>query len=64
MTEMILLRGHKSCGVYFCLHGPRQTKFSAIWETDNNSIWFYDSTGQRFLKTQLAAAPQLELSAA
>jgi hypothetical protein len=64
MTERLLLRGSKCCGLYFCLHGPRQTKFSAIWETENNTILFYDSTGERFLKTRLVAAPSLELVAA
>ncbi len=64
MTERLLRRGDKWCGLYFCLHGPRETKFSAIWETENNTILFYDSTGERFLKTHLVAAPSLELVAA
>lgn len=64
MTELLLRRGSKCCGLYFCLHGPRETKFSAIWETENNTVLFYDSTGERFLKTRLMAAPCLELVAA
>ena len=64
MTELLLRRGSKCCGLYFCLHGPRETKFSAIWETENNTVFFYDSTGERFLKTRLVAAPSLELVAA
>ena len=46
-------------GIYFCLHGPRATKFSAIWETDRNQILFYGSGGERFQKTQLAETSQL-----
>ncbi len=64
MTERILLRAGKPCGVYFCLHGPRAVKFSAIWETERNSILFYGATGERFLKVHLVAAPRLEALAA
>ena len=53
MTERILLRGGRPCGIYFCLHGPRSVKFTAIWETDRNTILFYGSTGQRQRRTQL-----------
>jgi len=64
MTERILLRGGKPCGIYFCLHGPRMTKFSAIWETDRNRVLFYGAGGERFQKTQLTEAPRLECVAA
>ena len=47
MTERILVRGGKPCGLYFCLHGPRAVKFTAIWETDRNSVLFYGATGER-----------------
>ena len=59
MTERILRRGGKPCGIYFCLHGPRAVKFSAIWETDRNQVLFYSSNGERFQKTQLLGAPDL-----
>lgn len=59
MSERVLVRGGQPCGVYFCIHGPRQVKFSAIWETDSNTILFYGSTGERFLKMQLIDAPKL-----
>lgn len=62
MTERILMRGGRPCGIFFCLHGPRSVKFTAIWETDRNTILFYGSTGQRFQRTQLVAAPRLEPS--
>ena len=63
MTERIILRGGKPCGIYFRLHGPRATQFSAIWETDRNQILFYGSAGERFQKTQLVEAPALEYAA-
>ncbi len=64
MTERVLVRGEKPCGIQFCLHGPRATKFTAIWETDRNQVLFYGSRGERFLKTQLHENPRLELAAA
>ncbi len=64
MSEQVLIRSGRPCGMHFCLKGPRAVLFSAIWETKHNSILFYDSTGQRFLRTQLLAAPALELAAA
>lgn len=64
ISEHILVRAGNPCGIYFCLHGPREVKVSAIWETDSNSILFYGSSGERFHKTQLVGAPQLELTAA
>ena len=64
MTERILVRGGKPCGIHFCLHGPRSTRFSAIWETDQNRVLFYGSCGERFLKTQLSDSLGLESAAA
>ena len=52
-TERVLLRGGRPCGMFFCLHGPRDVKFTAIWETDRNTVLFYTSTGERQVKTQL-----------
>ncbi len=60
MTERILVRTDRPCGIYFCLHGPRAVTFSAIWETQRNTILFYGSTGERFGKVQLVEAPRLE----
>jgi hypothetical protein len=60
ITERFLIRSGEPCGIYFCLHGPRSVKFTAIWETDRNTILFYGSSGERQRRTQLAQAPSLE----
>ena len=60
MTERILVRSGKPCGIFFCLNGPRAVKVTAIWETERNTILFYSSSGERFHRTQLAKAPKLE----
>ena len=64
LTERILIRADRPCGIFFCLHGPRGVKLSAIWETDRNTVLFYGSTGERFYKIQLVEAPRLEEAAA
>jgi hypothetical protein len=62
MSESVLLRAATPCGMYFCLHGPRQVKYTAIWETDRNTILFYGPSGERFRKSQLIAAPELSVN--
>lgn len=64
MTETILVRNGKPCGMFFCLHGPRAVKATAIWDALGGSVWFYGSSGARFHRTQLVAAGALELAAA
>ena len=59
ITERILIRGQRPCGIFFCIHGPRSVKVTAIWETDRNTILFYGSSGERFHRTRLIAAPRL-----
>ena len=59
MTERILLRGGRPCGMVFSILGPREVVLSAIWETDRNTLLFYDSRGERFLKIQLTAPPEI-----
>jgi hypothetical protein len=60
VTERILVRGKKACGIYFCLHGPRSVKLTAIWETERNTILFYGSSGMRTATTHLQAALRFE----
>ena len=64
VTERILVRGRRPCGIFFCLHGPRSVKLTAIWETDRNTILFYSSSGERVLKTQMMQALALAPAAA
>jgi len=60
VTERILVRAKRPCGIFFCLHGPRSVKITAIWETERNTILFYGSNGERFQRTQLHRGPRLE----
>ena len=64
MSEQILICRGRACGMHFTVYGPRAVMLSAIWDTRTSTILFYDSSGQRFQKTQLMAAPKLEAVAA
>ena len=63
-SERLLLRRGKPCGIYFCVHGPRAVKFSAIWEAERHRILFYDAVGERYRDTQLVGSQKVELEAA
>jgi len=63
LTTRLLTRNSQPCGIYFCLHGPRTVRLTAIWETDANTILFYGSRGERVQRTRLLAAPELDVSA-
>ena len=62
ITERILVRGENPCGIFFCLHGPRNVRLTAVWESERNTVLFYSSSGERLLKTQLTAAPELAVA--
>jgi len=47
MTERTLIRGGKPCGIMFCVQGPRNVRFTAIWDRDTNIVLFYNSAGER-----------------
>ena len=63
MTERILTRAGKPCGIYFSLHGPRSVRLTAIWETEKNTVLFYASTGERFGRTSLMPAASMAVFA-
>lgn len=54
LTEWLLRRGGRICGIEFCLHGPRSVRLTAIWEIESQSVLFYNSAGERFHRAQLA----------
>ncbi len=47
MTQREVVRGGKICGIYFCLHGPRSVKLTAICDFHDNSLIYYGSDGIR-----------------
>lgn len=53
LGESPLVRGGKSCGIQYIVQGPRSVRLSAIWASDVNMLYFYDTRGERFLKIPL-----------
>ena len=47
MTQREVVRGGKTVGVYFCVHGPRSVKLTAICDFDHKTVIFYGSDGIR-----------------
>jgi hypothetical protein len=52
-TEFRLIRGKRTCGLQFCLRGPRSVRLAAVWVADNNLIYLYDASGKRYSKLRL-----------
>ncbi len=58
VTERVLRQRQQPIGMYFCLHGPRSVKFSAVWDALRNIVLFYGANGERYLTTRLLQPPQ------
>lgn len=53
MSEMQLIKRGRSCGMQFLLQGPRSVRLGAIWASDHNEIYLYDTQGVRYQKVRL-----------
>ena len=47
MTQRVLYKQGISCGIFYCLHGPRSVRLTAVLDTQSARVLFYDSKGQR-----------------
>lgn len=47
MTRREVSRGGKSCGVYFCIHGPRSVKLTAVYDHRKKTTLYYGTDGVR-----------------
>jgi hypothetical protein len=57
MTERIIVRAEDPCGMYFCLHGPRSVKLTAIADFESESLICYGSDGTRSIEQRPAPSP-------
>lgn len=64
ISERLLKRGQEKCGIFFCLHGPRSVKLTAVWECEKNSIRFYGSNGEKFKTINLESGNDSQIVAA
>jgi hypothetical protein len=60
LTETLIIRRGKPCGLFFHAQGPRMLKTYAVWAGEEHRILFYDSTGIRFGQVRLSEAPDLD----
>lgn len=47
ITQRIVSRRGQQCGMYFCLHGPRSVKLTAICDLEREHVIFYGVDGVR-----------------
>lgn len=47
LTQREVVRRGKTCALYFCLHGPRSVKLTAIADLQKKAMVFYGSDGVR-----------------
>lgn len=47
MGETVIKKKGETCGIYFCIYGPRNVRLTAVWDLQSNSVYFYDSLGRR-----------------
>ncbi|QDS88870.1 hypothetical protein EC9_30650 [Rosistilla ulvae] len=47
ITQRVIAKGGTPCGLYFCLHGPRSVKLTAVCDMKTRAIYFYGTDGQR-----------------
>jgi hypothetical protein len=53
MTERKVVKSGQTGGVYFCLHGPRSVKLTAIADFERESLICYGSDGTRSVEQRL-----------
>ncbi len=56
MTEKAVVKQGKLCGLFFCIHGPRSVRLTAVWELSSETVILYDSLGRRSGVQALPAA--------
>lgn len=47
LTEKRLCKQGETCGFFYCLHGPRSIRLTAVFDIETARVLFYDSTGHR-----------------
>src|SRR5687767_909194 len=57
LSQMVILRRGRPCGLFFHVEGPRLLRTYAVWAGEENRILFYDCKGERFGITRLSESP-------
>lgn len=64
LTMREVVRAGNKCGIYFCLHGPRSVKLTAICDFTTKSLIYYGSDGVRRETAELPALTSAVTAAA
>lgn len=64
LTMREVVRAGKKCGIYFCLHGPRSVKLTAICDFKTKSLIYYGSDGVRRETAELPTLSRMVTRAA
>ncbi|KAA5539310.1 hypothetical protein FYK55_24705 [Roseiconus nitratireducens] len=56
MTRRQLLRSGESCGFYFCIHGPRSVKLTAVYDHRKKTAIYYGTDGGRRRQESIGVA--------
>ncbi len=59
LAHSVIVRRGKPCGLFVHVNGPRLLKNYAIWAGDENRIFLYTASGERFGEIHLSEAPDL-----
>ena len=59
MSEIMLIKRGRECGMQFLLQGPRSVRLGAIWAAEQNIVYFYDAQGERYKKVRLSRHIQM-----
>ncbi len=57
LSQSVITRSGRPCGLFFQVQGPRMVKTYAVWAGEEDRILFYDSTGGRFGEAKLSEGP-------
>ena len=59
LAHSVIVRRGKPCGLFVQVKGPRLLKNYAIWAGNENRIFLYTASGERFGEIKLSEAPDL-----
>lgn len=59
MTGREVVKGGKTCGFYFCVHGPRSVKLTAVCDLTKKMVIYYGTDGVRVESTKLPLASDI-----
>jgi hypothetical protein len=57
LSQAVIFRRNRPCGLLFEAQGPRLLRTFAVWAGEEDRILFYDSNGARFAESRLADSP-------